>query len=86
VKQEAWPHAARGLRFADPDTCARFASTISGLKFITRESTKIIGVAPARLQSNEDIMEHFGDVTLNSRKAPLVLKSFSGQLELRYAL
>jgi hypothetical protein len=72
--------------FSDPDTCARFASTISGHKFVTRESTKIIEVAPARLQSNEEVMEHFADMTLNSRKAPLVVKSSSGQLEHRYAL
>jgi hypothetical protein len=72
--------------FSDPDMCARFASEISGQKCVTRDSTKIIEVVPARLQSNEEIMDHFADVTLNSRKAPLVVKSSNGKLEHRYVL
>lgn len=74
------------VAFDHPDTCRRFSRAISGYKFPARASNKTIEVAPARLQGNMGIMEHFADLTLNSRKTPIVVKSCDGQQQHRYAL
>jgi len=64
--------------FADPQTTKRFASAISGYRFQSRLSSKVVSVAPARVQGLKNSVDQFRRTQVMSKRS-FVLSGAEGE-------